>query len=408
MKKNVQWMITIVGILSLPFLIVELYVSFSFDDGDNGDDETNSIIKSVPVVISTVSVFQDSTPVSEVRTASKKVVFYYSLCRQDGSGSVVHDMLFAHAYTYHINENQSSNIYAEYGGCCDYDISPFNSLNETRKLLFDLRWDTILKIDCPPSLSSQNHPDNVFDNFIDMRFDPDIHRKHDVLTFTKAWRNYFIHQITAATGNATGGCGTTGNQLHMYNNFDTAPYDTLAPYDNNGNTNNNNEIVHDDVPMQYSIAVHIRRGDVNPCDYEDRYLPNSYYLYLIQQYISALLSSSSSDASQPPSMTISRENIVVTIYSESISYEPLDIFQQLNYTVSVDDKLCTVWLALSTAHVAILSKSSFSYVPAILNPHRVVYAPFWHQPMDHWDVAADTLLSQSMVEITKFRTKCVW
>ena len=34
----------------------------------------------------------------------------------------------------------------------------------------------------------------------------------------------------------------------------------------------------------YEIAVHLRRGDVSPCTHARRYLPNSHYLALIDQY----------------------------------------------------------------------------------------------------------------------------
>jgi hypothetical protein len=34
-----------------------------------------------------------------------------------------------------------------------------------------------------------------------------------------------------------------------------------------------------------NIAVHIRRGDVNPCQYPNRYLPNSHYIKILDKFM---------------------------------------------------------------------------------------------------------------------------
>ena len=389
MKKCIKWTIAIVGILSLLRVIFVIYTS---DASIESLNDTNSIKVS----------------------SAKKVVYYYSPGRPDRSGAIVHDMLFAHAYIYDTNHQQNE-IHGIYSGCCGSNIV---SLNDTYQLLVDLRWDSILRFDCPPPISSQNRTNttgttttDIFDDDIYVLLNPKTYRQYDVRIFKQEWRDYFIQQIhiytqqhqQADNANSTNSTlDSSTNELHEYNNRYNAS-DAVAPY------RNTNDIVDDVVPMQYSIAVHIRRGDVDPCQYKERYLPNSHYLQLIQQYISILLSSSSTttNTTQTPPMGLSRENIAVTIYSESISHEPLNIFEQYNYTVSVDDALSTVWSALSTAHVAILSKSSFSYVPAIMNPNRVVYTPFRHQPMSQWDVVSDTIVSQSMSEVmTLHNTTC--
>ena len=43
-------------------------------------------------------------------------------------------------------------------------------------------------------------------------------------------------------------------------------------------------------------------------------------------------------------------------------------------------------------NVLILSKSSFSLVPALFNPNTVVYTPFWHQPLANWTVVPQSLV----------------
>jgi hypothetical protein len=389
MKKNIKWMITIIGILLLPYAIVVLYRSQA---------SIKSLYNRISITTSTVSNHGD-----------RKTVYYYSPGRPDRSGAIVHDMLFAHAYIYDTNQNQND-IYGVYGGCCG---SRINSLNDTYQLLLDLHWNKILKFDCPPPISLQNRTTNdttstdIFDDDKYILLNPKLYRQYDVNIFKPEWRDYFIQLISvhtlqqktnnslSTTGNATSGSDV--NENYEYNDRYT-PSDAVALY------NNNHEIVHDVpvLPIQYSIAVHIRRGDVNPCQYKERYLPNSHYLQLIQQYISILSSSSTTTTTKRTESLpteLMRENIAVTIYSES---ESLEIFQHYNFTLSLDDALSTVWLALSTAHVAILSKSSFSYVPAIINPNRVVYTPFRHGPMKQWDVVSDTIVSQSMVEVMSF------
>jgi hypothetical protein len=111
-------------------------------------------------------------------------------------------------------------------------------------------------------------------------------------------------------------------------------------------------------------VIHMRRGDVSPCGkYANRYLPNSYYQEIIADFI-------------PPGMN-------VTILSESESAESFDDFS--NYTLWLDSDLPSAWRAMLTADFVVLSKSSFSFVPAMLNPTgTVLYAPFLLSPLPGW------------------------
>jgi hypothetical protein len=91
----------------------------------------------------------------------------------------------------------------------------------------------------------------------------------------------------------------------------------------------------------------------------------------------------------------------VTIFSESESYEPFTVFEERNYSVQLDTDLSIVWKSLMTADVAILSRSSFSFAPALLNPNTVVYSPFWHQPVARpgWEVVNETVMNESRREM---------
>jgi hypothetical protein len=106
-----------------------------------------------------------------------------------------------------------------------------------------------------------------------------------------------------------------------------------------------------DAKNRTSVVVHIRRGDVNPCTTKGRslisqkvyhYLPNSHYLHILQRYA-------------PSSASVS-------IYSETKAFETWNDFR--NFSLQLDAPLQETWQAMMTADVLILSKSSFSFVPA--------------------------------------------
>jgi len=85
-----------------------------------------------------------------------------------------------------------------------------------------------------------------------------------------------------------------------------------------------------------------------------RYLPNSHYLKLI-------------DRSIAKSKEEGDDNPHVIVYSESRSHESLDVFRDRGYELRLDGPLEEVWMGMALeSDVAILSKSSFSIVPAML------------------------------------------
>jgi hypothetical protein len=146
-------------------------------------------------------------------------------------------------------------------------------------------------------------------------------------------------------------------------------------------------------PQTARIAVHVRRGDITPCrprtrDFP-RYLPNQHYLKLIDRY------------NNDP-----QKNSSVVIYSESESFEPFDVFRERGYQVVLDGDIGEVWKGIISSDVAILSRSSFSLVPAVIARGKVVYTPFWHQPLPHWDVVDDKLLNETSTEFKRLKQTC--
>jgi len=146
----------------------------------------------------------------------------------------------------------------------------------------------------------------------------------------------------------------------------------------------------------FHMAVHIRRGDVNLCDSElnFRYLPNAHYLQLIQDYMP------------------NKKNVKVTIFSEPDDHalEPWTDFTSKNYTLQLGTDISSVWKSLMMADILIMSKSSFSLVPAMLNRHgTIVYTPFWHEPLQHWKIVSDAQIEASRVEMKRLeKQKCNW
>lgn len=113
-------------------------------------------------------------------------------------------------------------------------------------------------------------------------------------------------------------------------------------------------------------VVHIRRGDIGRPEYAHRYLNNAYFIDLIERVQRAL------------------PRVEVVIHSERDSPETFDDFIELGCVLKLDSTLEEAWRDMILADILILSKSSFSYVPALFNPNLVIYTPFWHDKLSDW------------------------
>jgi hypothetical protein len=254
---------------------------------------------------------------------NQHVSTYYSVARVDRSGSAIHDMMLAQAYSFREG--------GVYGGAC-LRLLPFYPRHATVKLLQETGLDTVLKFACPFR----------FDRRAIMLTPASTYRALDNELFTKEWRSNFLKH-----------------------------YDVVEKGDN----------------TMFHIVVHVRRGDVEPCNHPKRYLPNAHYLKLIQHYL-------------PTS-----QKAVVKIYSESKSYESFDTFRAHNYTVNLDSPLSQVWKDIVSADVAILSQSSFSYVPSIFNTKTVVYTPFGFKPVAGWTVVDKDMLRAAANESMSLKSE---
>jgi hypothetical protein len=134
-----------------------------------------------------------------------------------------------------------------------------------------------------------------------------------------------------------------------------------------------------------SAVVHMRRGDVGPCRSHEYYLPNSYYRSVIEKYV--------------PTET------PVLIFSQQHSVEPWDDFQP--YQLRLDFDPLEAWKAMMNADLLIISKSSFSMVPAVLNRHggTVVYTDFWHGALSGWKQVDAELQRHGKTSLTALQQK---
>lgn len=147
-------------------------------------------------------------------------------------------------------------------------------------------------------------------------------------------------------------------------------------------------MVRNNEPSQRPImAVHIRRGDVTVCpDQDGRYLPNQHYIRLMERYRPA-------------------PDTPVYIYSETESPEPWSDFSNHSKYIhlELDTPIEDVFQALMNAEILVMSKSSFSLVPAMLNRNQVIYTPFWHKSLSTWTVVPDEIMDETSSEIQRLR-----
>ena len=268
---------------------------------------------------------------SSVTRTAPPLGLYYSTARTDRSGMVLLDMLRAHAFAFLHHKR--------YAGACVTKEVLTKRLKQHTELVKELGLDHVLHfLSCPEEESHLMDQNQTY------------RQGGAVKWLTTDWLSYIRSQINIKYVNRKNG-------------------------------------------SIFEIAVHVRRGDVTPCKYKDRYLPNSHYLALIDKYIAR------TPHSKEPH---------VTIYSESKSFEPWSEMQARNFSFSVDTALSEAWKGMISGDVLIMSKSSFSYVPPILNPHgTIVYTKFTHKPLSTWEIVDDaSLLNMTEVNLEGLLHRC--
>jgi hypothetical protein len=326
---------------------------------------------------------------------------FYSFCRQDRSGSVITDMLYAHSYAYIHN--------LTYGGACC--LNKAYPRIETIDLIQRLSLTTILPFQCPSNKNIGSHlqipiQQVEFHNITITTYDESRNKtKHITLQTISKLSSQIYHRDIYSNDEIVTNHFSISYRMYLQQLIQSEKKMSAILHESSQNSNiieqnsnkkkrdhdnsNNTTILHQNLSntnskLNYEIVVHIRRGDIKPCFLKQRYLPNIHYLMLIKEAKQMIYDQRKKyiGNDQGNNEPVLEPNIHVTIYSERDSYESFDIFYQHNYTVELDtDDLMTIWDDISNADVAILSRSFFSFVPALLqqNPKQqiVVTPPFF-------------------------------
>jgi hypothetical protein len=95
----------------------------------------------------------------------------------------------------------------------------------------------------------------------------------------------------------------------------------------------------------------------------------------------------------------------VTIFSES-SCRCFKPFTDRNYTLNLDGNLTDVWGAMMQSDVLILSRSDFSFVPALLGKaKRILYTPYDKQALPGWETIDPTITERTNQELNYKKTR---
>jgi hypothetical protein len=125
------------------------------------------------------------------------------------------------------------------------------------------------------------------------------------------------------------------------------------------------------------IAIHIRRGDVDDINNNNRYTPIDVYIKIIETFKNKC------------------ENCNITVYTEFNNIKNKNEFDFIkndeNITIKADVDPIQSIHEMSVADILVIGKSSFSYVAGLYNKNTVYYFNFWHSPLNNW-VNVNTLL----------------
>lgn len=292
--------------------------------------ETTVLINERPDVLpSNTSDIIGQTPPLPVLNVQQKRIIY-SNPRRDRSGAALQDMMLAHAHAWHHG--------FEYGGVCGETART----EDHKAFVKALGLDNVLPFACPVSAHNATK---------DLIVPREVYYERDTKSWTPDWLAYIRSKVKHSADPSTA----------------------------------------------FHIVVHVRRGDVNlfsrDKDISKRYLPNSHYLQLNQDYW--------------PSNSL--KPVQVTIFTEDTDegHEPLSDFSE--YRIDTDLDLAHIWRSIMAADVFIMSKSSFSLVPAALNQFgRIVYTPFMHMPFPGWAVVSMERVHAAEKETRRLRSeKCI-
>jgi hypothetical protein len=146
----------------------------------------------------------------------------------------------------------------------------------------------------------------------------------------------------------------------------------------------------------FRLAIHVRRGEQYALD-SDRMLPNAYFVSCALRFQEALSKldipfvcelytevATKTFEVTPQHHGISGRTSKNMTYHPGMSHlEDFDTVPNLKSYINTDP--IETLRRMATADALIMSRSSFSYVAALLSQNcSVIYYPFWHSAMKEW------------------------
>ncbi len=161
---------------------------------------------------------------------------------------------------------------------------------------------------------------------------------------------------------------------HDYADLHPDQYALIMPELRRRYDNGKRDFVYRERDDRLHVAVHVRRGDVTAAAMPERYSDNS-RLEILVRCLRDLL-----DGAGLPYQ--------IHIFSEGTKsdFGPL---AALPAQWHLNTSAIEAFDRLVHADILVMAKSSFSYAAALLNRGIIIYEPFWHRPMAHWNVVTE-------------------
>eukprot|EP01083_Nonionella_stella_P158928 517804_1 len=117
----------------------------------------------------------------------------------------------------------------------------------------------------------------------------------------------------------------------------------------------------------FDVGVHIRRGDI--VRNKRRLLSDSYYVHVMKEILYQI------------------ERNEIKLNDQNIAYQNKSV--AFKYHIGRGSSVKDTLYSLINSDALVMSRSSFSFVPALLSPAKYIYyAPFWHHPLNGWSVVS--------------------
>ncbi len=146
----------------------------------------------------------------------------------------------------------------------------------------------------------------------------------------------------------------------------------------------------------FRLAIHVRRGEVFLFE-SDRMLPNAYYVSCALRVVECLQSLDIpfvcelyTEVPTKPFVVTPQHHWMPGLLHDTTTLDPrqnhLEDFEVIpNLATFLNGDPIETLERMATADGLMLSRSSYSYVAAILNRNGfVLYHPFWHSPLNEW------------------------